>query len=71
MPYKHQAHCYRTIGGVPYVNHCDVLDKETGKLVVKAKRLKVRHRVVKHKDGYGQLFVHQDDMAMLYTRDNA
>jgi len=39
MPYKHQAHCYRTIGGVQYANQCDVLDEEHFKLVEKAKRL--------------------------------
>lgn len=66
MPYKHQANCYRTIGGVQYVNQCDVLGEEHFKLVETAKRLKVRHRVVKHPDGYGQLFVHPDDTARLY-----
>ena len=58
MPYKDQTKCYRTFDGVRYLNQCDVLDEVHFKLVEKAKRLKVRHRMVRHQDGYKQLYVH-------------
>lgn len=66
MPYKHQARCYRTIDGIQWANQCDVLGDEHFALVAKAKRLKVRHRLVMHKHGYRMLFVHPDDVSKLF-----
>lgn len=57
MAYKDQTLCYRTINGERYVNWCDILEPYHDALVEKVKRLKLPHRVVKHPDGYGQLFV--------------
>jgi hypothetical protein len=63
---KHQSNCFRTINGKQYRNQCDVMDEPDFALVEKAKQLKIRHRVIKHPDGYGQLFVHPDDERLLY-----
>jgi hypothetical protein len=67
MPYKHQINCYRTFDGVKYFNQCDVLEELDFCLVEKAKKSKLRHRLVKHKDGFVQLFVHSDDVDNLYN----
>lgn len=62
MPYKHQAACFRTINGARYVNYCDILSDEHEECVVTAKVRQLRHRVIKHKDGFRQLFVHENDV---------
>lgn len=64
MPYKHFAKCYRTIGGVEWPNMFDVLGPEHRALIEEAKRLKLRHRLIKHDHG-DQLFVHPDDVSKL------
>jgi len=66
---KHQSACFRTINHVRYKNQCDLLEAIDYALVKKAKELGVRHRVIKHPDGYGQLFVHPDDESLLYDTE--
>ncbi len=34
-------------------------------MVERTKALKLRHRIVKHADGFGQLFIHPDDFDKL------
>lgn len=65
MPYKPQSDCYRTIKGEMYENLCDVISEETEAAVIEVKELKLRHRVIKHPDGFKQLFVHADDIDKL------
>lgn len=65
MPYKPQTSCFRTINGVRYENQCDILGEEHRQLAAKAKRLKTRCRIVKHKNGFKQLFVHPADVDKL------
>ena len=60
MPYKQQQNCYRTIKGVRYVNFCDVLGSEEDMIVRQVKAKRIAHRLVKHKDGFNVLFVHED-----------
>lgn len=61
MPTKHQDKCYRTIKGEKYMNFCDVLGEIDFQAVDMAKQLKLRRRLIKHPDGYRQLFIHKDD----------
>lgn len=60
MPFKDQTKCYRTINGQRYVNLCDIMEDYHEALAAKCKREKVPHRVIKHPDGYRQLFVRED-----------
>ena len=63
---KNQTKCYRTFKGHRYENLCDVMDDIDFNLVKKVKLLNLRHRVVKHSEGFGQLFVHVDDINILF-----
>lgn len=66
MPYKDQTKCYRNINGQRYENACDVLDDRAERDVELCKAGKFRHRLIKHPDGYKQLFVHQEDMGKFF-----
>lgn len=68
MPVKDQTKCFRTFGGIKYMNLCDVLDEQHFELVKLAKAMPIRHRLIKHPSGYGQLFVHPDDVSFLYQK---
>ncbi len=63
--FKHQNNCYRTIHGVKYYNACDLICEDSDAMVERTKALKLRHRIVKHTDGFEQLFIHPDDFDKL------
>ena len=65
MPVKHQSDCYRTIRGERYKNLCDVLGPDDEAALEEVKAKKLRHRVIKHPDGFRQLFIHSDDVRKL------
>jgi hypothetical protein len=71
MPYKHQASCYRTIGGVRWPNLCDVIDAEGERAVAEARAAGSRLRMVKHKEGFHQAFIHPDDLEKLVENHTA
>ena len=59
MAFKHQSDCYRTISGARFINWCDLLDQEHEEQVALAKRLGIRHRVIKTTDGTRRLFIEE------------
>ena len=59
---KDQTKCYRTINGQHYVNLCDVMSENEQATVIKVKSLRLRHRLIKHPDGFYRLFVHADEV---------
>ena len=65
MPYKDQSDCYRTIKGEKYINLCDMLEQRDDDALAEIKEKKLRHRVIKHPDGFRQLFIHSDDVQKL------
>lgn len=63
MAFKHQAKCYRNIGGKKYANYCDLVmgDEENAKAEKEAKSNFFFVKKIKHHSGeYYQLFVSND-----------
>lgn len=56
---KHQSDCYRIIKGVKYINWCDLIyqPEENDRILKEIKAKKIKHRRIKHPDGYYQLFI--------------
>lgn len=65
MTFKDQTKCYRTFGGVRWVNLCDMLDEQHEIDVRAAKAAGVRVKLRKHPEGYRQAFTHPDDSEKL------
>lgn len=62
MAIKHQSDCYRTFDGVRWPNLCDMLAEEHEVEVKARKSAGQRIRIRTHPDGYGQAFIHPDDL---------
>ena len=65
MPFKDQTKCYRTFGGIRWMNLCDMLDERHELDVAAAKDAGVRVRIRKHPEGYHQAFYHPEDQNKL------
>ena len=65
MAWKLQTDCYRTFDGVRWPNLCDMLDPDQIERVASLKRQGVRVRIRKHFCGYGQAFIHPEDLSAL------
>ena len=68
MAVKHQSDCYRTFGGLRWVNFCDMFEDEHFIAVANLKASGARVKIRTHPEGYQQAFVHPDDIA---KRDQA
>lgn len=63
MPDKDQLYSYRVIDGERYINAGDVLAPAHETAIALVKRLRLRHRVFRHPDGFKRLFVLEADHA--------
>lgn len=59
MAWKNQNKCFRNIRGIRYENYADLIygDAENAVVISNAMATGRRMRLVKHKDGYRQLFL--------------
>ena len=59
MAFKHQAHCYRNIGGVRFENHADLIygEEENAKVVAEARAKYRRVRIIKRDVDLKAVFV--------------
>lgn len=62
---KHQADCYRMIKGRKYINRGDIIGPDDEAAVFACKANKIPHRVIRHRDGFRQLFVREDQAQKL------
>lgn len=63
MPYKHQAHSYRTVDGVRWMNAGDTLDEVDHRWYERLRNERIRLRSESQDGGaYRRVFVHPEDM---------